>query len=445
MGFFSSLRKIWSKDKPETDKPGTPKIGAQAVVLPETDWQQPLAAALSAAEPSLSVWLGIALGGVKTTGDLLWSRLRFLLTSLEAPQAEAEKFVDDFRAWATDMEYEQLEDFRSELQYRLALALDMEDEEDERNRLFIKLSDALERTRAGLGRSFNSLISGHGELTPSLWEELEELFIMADMGASAAHDLASGLRKRAESTGLATADALRALLSEELSEIFRAQRRVVPPTRPQITLLIGVNGTGKTTTVAKLAYRARMQGKSVLLVAADTFRAAAVEQLGLWSTRTGSDFFSKGQGAEPAAVAWEGMDKALAGNYDEVFVDTAGRLHTKVNLMDELKKVRDIIGRKIPGAPHRTVLIIDATNGQNALAQARIFKDNCQVNEIILTKLDGTAKGGIAISVVKTLGIPITFVGLGEKMEDLRPFDGKDFARALFGAPPQAPAGGAAP
>jgi fused signal recognition particle receptor len=202
---------------------------------------------------------------------------------------------------------------------------------------------------------------------------------------------------------------------------------------PEVVLVVGVNGSGKTTTIAKLACRARMQGKRVLLVAADTFRAAAVDQLRVWSERTGADFHAGAEGADPAAVVWEGMSTALANGHDMVFVDTAGRLHTKTNLMDELKKIRSVISRKHPGAPHRTILVMDATTGQNALAQAAIFKSNVGIDELILTKLDGTAKGGVAVAVVLRLGIPVTYVGLGEKMDDLRPFSGEDFARAMIG------------
>lgn len=434
MGLFSSLRSLLSK-APTTQETATSTAQHTASAgqsLPAHNWQEPLLEALGKAEPRLSVWLDLALSGVEAKGDLLWQRLEFLLASLEAPQQEAKAFVEGFQAWADSMEYELLEDFRSELQYRLALALDMEDEDDERSRVFVKLHGALANTREQLGRGLNALMSGHGDLSPAFWEELEEVFILADTGVETAQSLVAALRKKAATLGLTKPEGLRPLLAEELELLFRAPKRIVSPNPPQVVLLIGVNGAGKTTTVAKLAYRARLQGKSVLLVAADTFRAAAVEQLGMWAERTGAEFFSKGPGAEPAAVAWEAMDKVNQGNYDVVLVDTAGRLHTKNNLMAELKKVREIIARKIPGAPHRTVLIIDATNGQNALNQARLFKESCEVNEIILTKLDGTAKGGIALAIAKQLNIPISYIGLGEKMEDLRPFDGEDFARALL-------------
>ncbi len=407
----------------------------QPVPAEPAGWRESLLLALREAEPRLSVWLSIALedlGPDARTGNELWDRVRFLLTSLGAPQDEAEAFVSDFAAWADRMEYEEVADFRSELQYRLALALDLEDEEDERNRIFLKLHQGLERTREQLGKGLSTLFASHGDLSADFWDELEELFIMADMGVEAATELCKRLKARARNASATTPEELRPLLAAELEDIFRIPRRVVAVNAPEVVLIIGVNGVGKTTTIAKLAYRAKMQGKKVLLAAADTFRAAAVNQLGIWAERTGSGFHSKGQDADPAAVAWEAMDIAIRDGYDVVFVDTAGRLHTKSNLMDELHKIREVIARKHPGAPHRSILIVDATTGQNALQQTKIFKEAAGIDELILTKLDGTAKGGVAVAVSMQYGIPITYVGLGEKMEDLRPFNGDDFARALL-------------
>ena len=398
-------------------------------------WRATLLLALREAEPRLSVWLSIVLedlGPDARTGDELWERVRFLLTALGAPENEADAFVSDFAAWAERMEYEEVADFRSELQYRLALALDLEDEEDERSRIFLKLHQGLERTREQLGKGLSTLFASHGDLSADFWDELEELFIMADMGVEAAAELCKRLKSRARAASATTPEELRPLLAAELEEIFRIPRGVVAVNPPEVVLIIGVNGVGKTTTIAKLAYRARMQGKKVLLAAADTFRAAAVEQLGIWAERTGSGFHSKGQNADPAAVAWEAMDIAIRDQYDILFIDTAGRLHTKSNLMDELHKIREVIARKHPGAPHRSILIVDATTGQNALQQTKIFKEAAGIDELILTKLDGTAKGGVAVAVSMQYGIPITYVGLGEKMEDLRPFNGDDFAKALL-------------
>ena len=395
--------------------------------------EEALSLALRQAEPKLSAWLGVVLEGVEEADALLWKRLGFLLRALETPEAEATAFIEDFRGWLERMEYRWLEDFRSELQYRLAIALDMEDEEDERDRLFSKLQAGLARTTERFGQGLKALFSGHTELTPAFWDEMEELFIMADMGAEPTFALVKKLKDRASAAGVTTPEGLMPILEEEVEALFKTPRRIAAVNAPEVVLMVGVNGVGKTTTIAKLAYRARMQGKKVLIAAADTFRAAAVEQLEVWAQRIGADFHSKGMNADPAAVAYEAMDKALKGGYDIIFIDTAGRLHTKSNLMDELHKIRMVVERKHAGAPHRTILVIDATTGQNALQQTRMFKDTSGVNEIILTKLDGTAKGGVALAVASQFELPITFIGLGEKMEDLRPFDPHDFARALLG------------
>lgn len=434
MVFFSAVKKIFgaseSTPRERQGVAGQERTGAAAVDSVSDD---ELTLALREAEPRLSAWLGVVLQGVSEADDLLWRRLSFLLKALETPDGEAKAFADDFRDWLGRMDYRYLEDFRSELQYRLALALDMEDEEDERDRLFLKLNEGLARTRAQFGKGLNALFAGHSSLSPQFWEEMEELFIMADMGAESALALVETLRERAGTEGVSSPAELLPILQDEVEKLFRAPRRISAVNPPEVVLMVGVNGVGKTTTIAKLAYRARMQGKKVLIAAADTFRAAAVEQLQVWAERVGADFHAKGTGADPAAVAYEAVDMAQKGGYDLLFVDTAGRLHTKHNLMEELHKIRNVIARKHPGAPHRSILVIDATTGQNALQQTRMFKETSGVDEVILTKLDGTAKGGVALAVAVRFGLPITYIGLGEKMEDLRPFDAHDFARALLG------------
>ena len=393
---------------------------------------------LREAEPKLSVWLGIVLEGVDQAGDLLWQRLFFLLRALDAPEAEAQNFVRDFEDWLTRMDYRQVEEFRSELQYRLALALDMEDEEDERNRLFLKISQGLSRTREQFAKGLDALFSGHGELDDAFWEELEELFIMADLGYEPSIELVERLKERARKEKVTESVKVRELLMAEVEEIFRAPRRIAAINAPEVVLMIGVNGVGKTTTIAKLAHRDRMQGKKVMIAAADTFRAAAIEQLQVWAGRVGALFHARTTGSDPAAVAYEAMDRALKEGVDVLYVDTAGRLQTKVNLMEELGKIRQVLGKKHSGAPHRTILVIDATTGQNALSQTKLFKEAAGIDELIITKLDGTAKGGVAIAVAMQHHLPITYVGLGEKMEDLRPFSGEDYARALLGVTKEA-------
>ena len=425
-GWFASLFG-GNDDEEREEQPATPAVSA----APVDDAAMTLR--LREAEPRLSVWLSIVLEGVDEAGDELWRRLRFLLRSLDAPAEEVDVFVDEFARWLERMEYHHLDEFRSELQYRLALALDMEDEEDERNRLFLKISDGLARTREQFSRQLNAVFSGHGELTEQFWEELEELFIMADLGYEASIALVERLRKRAAENGVVRTEGMRAVLRDEIEEIFRVPRKITAFNPPEVILFIGVNGVGKTTTIAKLAYRARMQGKKVMIAAADTFRAAAIEQLQVWADRVGALFHARPAGSDPASVAFEAMDRALAEQVDILFVDTAGRLQTKHNLMEELTKIRAVLGKKHPGAPHRTILALDATTGQNALSQAKLFKEAAGVDELILTKLDGTAKGGVAIAVAMQEHLPISYIGLGEKLEDLRPFNGDDYARALLG------------
>lgn len=391
-----------------------------------------LIARLREAEPRLSLWLDIILEGQEEVNENFWQRLRFLLRSLEAPQAETDAFLADFEQWLRRMDYVHVDEFRSELQYRLALALDLEDEEDERNRLLLKLSQGLAATREKLGQGLNALFSRHGELDDVFWEELEELFIMADLGYDTALEIVARLKRRAARGNVTAAAGVSDLLREELEEIFRQEPKIKAVNKPEVVLMMGVNGAGKTTTIAKLAHRERMAGKKVLVAAADTFRAAAIEQLQVWAERAGAEFYARPAGSDPASVAYGAMDYALENAIDIVFVDTAGRLQTRANLMEELGKIRQVLSRKHHGAPHRNVLVLDATTGQNALSQAKLFREAAGADELILTKLDGTAKGGVAIAVAMQEGLPITYIGLGEKMDDLRPFSGGDFARALL-------------
>lgn len=393
-------------------------------------------ARLRHAEPRLSAWLEIILEGVEETGALLWDRLNFLLRSLEAPEGEIESFVGDFRRWLAKMEYVHVDEFRSELQYRLALALDLEDEEDERGRLLLKLGEGLAKTREKFGQRLNELFSSRGELDQAFWDELEELFIMADLGYETSVEMVERLQRRARKEKVVRAEDARRLLREEMEDIFREEKRIRAVNTPEVILMIGVNGVGKTTTIAKLAHRERMRGKKVLIAAADTFRAAAIEQLQVWADRVGADFYAGKQGADPASVAWGALEAGQKNKVDQIYIDTAGRLQTKANLMEELGKIRQVLAKKHPGAPHRSILVLDATTGQNALSQARLFKEAAGADELILTKLDGTAKGGVAIAVAMRENLPITYVGLGEKMEDLRPFNGADYADALFGDRP---------
>lgn len=420
------------------ESPSEPEEEVSDLVIAEATPASPSAeddamlARLRAAEPRLSAWLDIILENIDEADEEFWRRLRFLLTSLDAPREEIDVFLNDFGKWLREMEYVHTDEFRSELQYRMALALELEDEEDERNRLFVKLAEGLGKTREQLGRGLDRLFNSHARLDESFWEELEELFIMADLGYDAAIALTEKLRERAEKEKISDPAETRKLLREIVNEIFAPPRGIKAVNKPEVILLAGVNGAGKTTTIAKLAYREKMRGRKPLIVAADTFRAAAMEQLEVWAKRVGADFYAKKAGSDPAAVAWEGMDYALKNGSDVVFIDTAGRLQTKADLMRELGKIRQILEKKHPGSPHRSILVLDATTGQNALSQAKLFKEAAGINEIILTKLDGTAKGGVAIAVAMRERLPISYVGLGEKLEDLRPFDGEGYAAALL-------------
>ncbi|NLY42071.1 MAG: signal recognition particle-docking protein FtsY, partial [Desulfovibrionales bacterium] len=328
--------------------------------------------------------------------------------------------------------HDHVDEFRSELQYRMALALDLEDEEDERSRLFLKLSAGLGKTREQLTMRIDQLLSLSGSYDDEFWDELEEILLMADVGLPASQELFKRLKPKLRQAQARDAQEFKALLKEELASVFHASAAPAVAQLPEVVLMVGVNGAGKTTTIAKLAHRAQMQGRKVLVAAGDTFRAAAIEQLQVWSKRVGAGFYAKAHGSDPAAVAFEAIDHAMKHGYDLVFVDTAGRLQTKHNLMEELKKISRVMGKKCEGAPHRTILVLDATTGQNALSQVKLFSQATPIDEIVLTKLDGTAKGGIIVAIALEFNLPISFIGLGEKMEDLRPFSGQEFANALF-------------
>ena len=275
---------------------------------------------------------------------------------------------------------------------------------------------------------------GATEITPDLWNDLEAALLQADVGIATTHALLARLRARATRDGILRADYLRDALKEELRAMVRLPGRpsVLDTARPAVVLAVGTNGSGKTTSIAKLAAHYKRAGRKVLLVAADTFRAAAGEQLDVWAERAGVELIGGQPGVDPSSIAFDAMQAAQARGFDVVLVDTAGRLHTQYNLMQELKKVRHVIGKALPGAPHETYLVLDGTTGQNALAQARQFKEAVTVSGVIVTKLDGTAKGGMVFAVTHDLGLPIVYVGTGEKIDDLAAFDAEAFVDALF-------------
>jgi fused signal recognition particle receptor len=294
------------------------------------------------------------------------------------------------------------------------------------------LREGLARTRqAAFGRIAQLL--GATEITPALWEELEAALIQADVGVRVAQELLDRLRERVRREGVTRAEDLRAMLKAELRALLKDPPPLNLGRDPlEVVLVVGVNGSGKTTTVAKLAHRFRQQGRRVLLAAADTFRAAAGEQLEIWAERAGVPCIGGQPGADPGAVLFDALQAARARGYDLVLADTAGRLHTKYNLMQELQKVRRVAAKAVPGAPHEVWLVLDATTGQNALPQAREFHQAVGVTGLILTKLDGTAKGGAVFVIARELGLPVRFVGVGEGLEDLLPFDADAFVEELF-------------
>lgn len=305
-----------------------------------------------------------------------------------------------------------------------------------RPRRFGRLRDALKRTRTGLTARLAELFARQRAISGELVEEIEDLLLSADVGVTATTEIVADLSKRLARQQLADPQAVFSALRENMLGILEpvSQPLTVPTEgpRPFVILMVGVNGTGKTTTIGKLATRLRSEGHSVLLAAGDTFRAAAIEQLQAWGERVGVPIIAQQIGADAASVVYDAMHSAKARGLDVLIADTAGRLHTQVNLMEELKKVRRVIGKLDASAPHETLLVLDAGTGQNALAQARQFHQAVRVSGIALTKLDGTARGGIVLAIARELALPIRFIGVGEAAEDLRPFNAPEFVDALF-------------
>jgi fused signal recognition particle receptor len=304
--------------------------------------------------------------------------------------------------------------------------------DSEKRGFFSRLRDNLGKTRAALGAELQASV--FQSLDEGAWERLEETLIYADVGAPATARIVERLETEAEAGQLTDGEDLARRLQDLLAETARTgDDHIDLRHSPTVILVVGVNGSGKTTTIGKIAWHLQNElGRSVLLAAADTFRAAAVEQLSRWAERAGSEIVKGAQGSDPGAVAYDAVEAARARGHDVVIVDTAGRLHTQQHLMDELAKVRRVIQKQMPDAPHETLLTIDATTGQNGLRQAMLFREAVDVSGIALTKLDGTAKGGIALAIAQELGVPVKLIGVGEKLEDLRPFDADDFARAIL-------------
>ena len=298
---------------------------------------------------------------------------------------------------------------------------------------FDKIKEGLAKTRDALSDSLGGVFTGFSEIDDDFYDELEESLILADLGVDTACKAVERLRKAVREKHLKTTEEARTALKEILVDMLNVGDTALNlSTTPSVVLVIGVNGVGKTTTIGKIATQLTRQGKRVLLVAADTFRAAAADQLEIWAERSGAGLVRQHEGADPASVVYDGIQAARAREVDVIIVDTAGRLHNKANLMNELNKISRIIDRELPGAARETLLVLDGTTGQNGLIQAKQFKEIAGVTAIALTKLDGTAKGGIVIAVADALQIPVKFVGVGEQADDLMPFEAKDFVEALI-------------
>ena len=297
---------------------------------------------------------------------------------------------------------------------------------------FKKLKDGLKKTRESVVGQIDSMLQAFTVIDDELFDELEELLVMGDVGVETANKICGMLRVRVREKGITKPAKIMDEIAEISAELLSGGNEPVLNTTPSIVLVIGVNGVGKTTSIGKIANYYVQQGKKVTLAAADTFRAAAIDQLKIWAERSGADIVAQGEGSDPAAVVFDAISSAKAKSTDVIIVDTAGRLHNKKHLMDELAKIRRVIDRELPDADKEALLVLDATTGQNAVNQAAEFAKATGITGIVLTKLDGTAKGGVVLAIKDTLGIPVKFIGVGEKVDDLQPFDPVEFSRALF-------------
>ncbi len=293
-----------------------------------------------------------------------------------------------------------------------------------------RLKSGLQKTRRSLAGRIETILSEGNVADAETLEEIEEALITSDVGVNTTMALIETIRENASS--FRHADDLREFLKDQMRQVLTRPTKIDPSIKPYVIMVVGVNGVGKTTTIGKLAYKYQSEGKKVLIGAADTFRAAAVEQLEIWAERSGADFVRHRENADPAAVAYDAVEAGMSRQTDIVIIDTAGRLQTKVNLMEQLKKIKRSIAKKMPDAPHEVMLILDATTGQNAISQAQTFHEGVGVNSLVLTKLDGTAKGGIVISICNTMKLPLQYIGVGEKIEDFQPFDPERFIDAIF-------------
>lgn len=297
---------------------------------------------------------------------------------------------------------------------------------------FDRVKAGLEKTKNNFVKKVETIVIGYAEIDDDFLDDLEATMLVGDLGPKTTTYLMKEIHRGVTEGIINNTNEVMPFMEERITEMLGAQEEVLELHKPEVILVVGVNGVGKTTTIAKLAHYYAEQGKKVIIAAGDTFRAAASEQLSIWADRVGVSIVKHKEGADPAAVVFDACASAVAKEADLVIVDTAGRLHTKVNLMEELKKIGRVADKQIPGAPHQTLLVLDGTTGQNAVSQAKLFGEAVPVTGIVVTKLDGTAKGGVVISIKEELGVPVRWIGVGEQMDDLRPFNAKEFANALF-------------
>jgi fused signal recognition particle receptor len=297
---------------------------------------------------------------------------------------------------------------------------------------FSKIKEGLKKTRDKMTKSVEQMLNTFTTIDESLFEELEELLVMGDVGITTAEHICEELKKKVKENGVTNPDEIMDMLRDTVADMLRGGEELHISTKPSVILVIGVNGVGKTTTIGKIASMLTKEGKKVILGAADTFRAAAIEQLEVWAERSNSEIVKQSQGSDPASVVFDAIAAAKARDADVVICDTAGRLHNKKHLMEELSKISRVIDKEVPGADKEVLLVLDATTGQNAVNQAREFKNAAGITGIVLTKLDGTARGGVVLAIREDLDVPVKFIGVGEQVDDLQPFDADDFAKALF-------------
>lgn len=347
----------------------------------------------------------------------------------EVMETEAGPVVEQRVDMARETETPQVEEKLQEPQTNV----EVPDEDLTKEGLFSRLKQGLSKTHTGLFGKLDSVFSAR-EIDSSLWDEFEESLISADIGVTTTMKLRESIEKSLSKQSLSDSSYVKSVLREEILEMLKSAETspIEISANPSILMIVGVNGVGKTTTIGKLANKFVNDGKKVMVAAADTFRAAAVEQLEVWAKRVGSDFIKGSSGGDPSAVAFDSVKAAVSRGIDVLIIDTAGRLHTKSNLMEELKKIKRVVGRENEGAPHEVLLVLDATTGQNAVQQAKNFNEALDITGLILTKLDGTAKGGVIIAIADELNIPVKYIGIGESLSDLREFNADEFTKALF-------------